>query len=168
MRRLVFEPSADDLYELVIGTHYLSCQKSLPVMRKMGLAFTGYASGQVPDTPLDVEGGIPQGAAMAFTDASGTRTFEMANPTWRRLATVPIVFAANDYSVVRNALGAVDELTQDVRGVSPFTSFEFNIPENQVVEFRMREALSLDLIMELEATRSDQIVAVPNCTATAR
>jgi hypothetical protein len=167
VRRLVFEPTPADIYELVIGTHYLPCTKSLPVVRKLGLAFTGYASGEEPDTSLSVEGHIPPTAGMGFPDATGMRVFEMANQAWRNLAAVPILFAGNDYNVVRTALGRFDELSQDVRGVSPFTSLVFDIPEDQVIEFQMREARSIDLVMELEAIRSSQPVAVPNCTATA-
>jgi len=161
MRRLVFQPSPDDLYQLV-GTHYLSCTKSLPVVRKVGLALTGYAASQLPPEQRDMQGTIPAAAPMGFPDASGVREFQLENPSWHNLANVPLIYAQNDYNEVKADFTA---LAQDVRGVSPFTTFVFNIPESVVVEWNLRGARTIDLILELEAVRANEFVAVPVCTA---
>ncbi len=160
-RRLVFQPSPDDLYQPAAGTHYLSCKKSLPVVRKIGLALTGYSSSQLPPEQRDIEGTVPLTAPMAFADATGVRAFQLENPSWHSLANVPLVYAMNDYAKVLTDFGA---LVQDVRGVSPFTTFVFDIPESIVAEWNVRGARTIDLILELEAVRAGDTVAVPVCT----
>jgi hypothetical protein len=161
MRRLVFQPGPDDLYQLLAGTHYLSCTRSLPVVRKIGLALTGFAAAQLPPEQREAEWRIPAGAPMAFTDATGTHLFELSNPSWLHLANVPLIYATNDYNKVRTDFGA---LVQDVRGVSPFTTFVFDIPESTVVAWNLRGAKTIDLILELEAIRANDLVAVPICS----
>jgi hypothetical protein len=159
MRRLVFEPSPDDLYQLLAGSAYLSCTKSLPVVRKVGLALTGQPS--IPAEPRDLEGRLKVPALMSFTDATGTHQFELVNPIWFRLANVPLIYADSSYTAVRSSFEA---RAQDVRGVSPFTSFVFDIPETVVRDWNLRSSKSIDLIMELEAIRSSDVVATPECS----
>lgn len=162
IRRLTFQPSPDDLYQLLAGTHYLSCTKSLPVVRKIGLALTGYTSSQLPPEERQIEGSIPDTAPMAFADGAGVREFQLENPSWHHLANVPLIYAMNDYNKVKTDFSA---LGQDVRGVSPFTTFVFDIPESIVAAWNLRGARTIDLILEVEAVRSNDIVAVPVCTA---
>jgi hypothetical protein len=161
-RRLVFQPSPDDLYQLTAGTHYLSCTKSLPVVRKIGIALTGYTAAQLPGEPRDVPGIVPETAPMAFPDVSGVREFQLENPTWHHFSNVPLVYALNDYNDVETDFASIE---QDVRGVSPFTTFVFEFSEEVVAEWNIRGAKTIDLILELEAIRASDIVAVPACTA---
>ena len=161
-RRLIFQPTPDDLYQLLAGTHYLSCTKSLPVVRKVGLALTGFTTGQLPPEQRAIEGHIPDTAPMGFTDGAGVREFQLENPSWHHLATVPLIYGANEYNDVRDDFTA---FVQDVRGVSPFTTFVFDLPESVVAEWNLRGARTIDLILELEAVRGNDIVAVPVCTA---
>jgi hypothetical protein len=160
-RQLVFQPSPDDLYQLLGGTHYLSCTRSLPVVRKVGLALTGFLSSQLPPELREAEGEIPVGSRMAFTDGTGAHYFELSNPSWLHLANVPLIYGTNDYNKVRTDFGA---LVQDVRGVSPFTTFVFDIPESTVAAWNLRGAKTIDLLLELEAIRSNDIVSVPVCS----
>jgi hypothetical protein len=74
---------------------------------------------------------------------------------------VPLVYGTNDYNKVRTDFGA---LAQDVRGVSPFTTFVFDIPESIVASWNLRGAKTIDLLLELEGIRSNDAVAVPVCT----
>jgi hypothetical protein len=159
-RRLIFQPGPDDLYQMV-GTHYLSCTRSLPVVRKIGLALTGFSSSQLPPELREADGEIPIGSPMAFTDATGGHVFELSNPSWLHLSNVPLVYGTNDYNKVRTDFGA---LAQDVRGVSPFTTFVFDIPESIVASWNLRGAKTIDLLLELEGIRSNDAVAVPVCT----
>ena len=99
---------------------------------------------------------------MAFTDAGGTHQFELSNPSWLHLANVPLIYGTNDYNKVRTDFGA---LVQDVRGVSPFTTFVFDIPESTVAAWNLRGAKTIDLVLELEAIRASDIVSVPVCSA---
>jgi hypothetical protein len=48
--------------------------------------------------------------------------------------------------------------------VSPFTTFVFDIPESTVVAWNLRGAKTIDLILELEAIRANDLVAVPICS----
>jgi hypothetical protein len=159
-RRLVFQPAPEDLYQLLGGTHYLSCTKSLPVVRRVGLALTGYTGGQLPPERRDVEGEIPEMAPMAFTDTDGLHEFDLANPSWHHLANVPLVYGTNDYNKVRTDFSAI---AQDVRGVSPFTTLVFDLPESMVAEWNLRGAGTIDLVLELEAVRGNATVNVPIC-----
>ena len=132
------------------------------MVRKIGLALTGYSSSQLPPQLPAIEGSIPNTAPMAFADGAGMREFQLENPSWHHLANVPLVYGTNDYNDVRDEFTA---LVQDVRGVSPFTTFVFDIPETAVAEWNLRGARTIDLILELEAVRGNDIVAVPVCTA---
>ena len=164
VRRLVFQPSPDDLYQAISGRHYLSCTKSLPVLRKIGLAFTGYSSTGMPSDPPRAEGRIPDTASMTFVDSLGVHDFRMTDSAWHGLARVPIVYGLNNLDQVRIDFNA---MSQDVRGVTPFTKFVFTIDELDVAEGQLRDAKAIDLVMELEAIRAEGVVAIPGCTAAA-
>ncbi|HTE55123.1 MAG TPA: hypothetical protein VK698_29930, partial [Kofleriaceae bacterium] len=161
-RHLVFELGPEDVYEVSSGSEYLSCTKSLPVVRRMGLALTGFTASSLPGDHRAIEGNIPATAPMAFVDATGVTSFELANPSWRNLANVPLVYGTSDYGKVKTDFTAIP---QDVRGVSPFTTFVFDIPEATVAEWNLRNAKTIDLVLELEAVRANARVAVPACSA---
>ena len=161
-RHLVFELSPDDLYAVSGGSEYLSCSKSLPVVRRIGLGLTGFPANGLPGDERAVEGSIPATAPMGFVDATGVKSFEMANPSWRNLANVPLVYGASDYAELRSDFLA---MPQDVRGVSPFTTFVFDIPEALVAAWNLRTAKTVDVLLEVEAVRGNAGVAVPSCTA---
>ena len=99
---------------------------------------------------------------MAFVDSTGVTTFELDNPSWLNLANVPLVYGTSDYGKVKTDFNAI---AQDVRGVSPFTTFVFDIPEATVAEWNLRGAKTIDLVLELEAVRASAPVAVPACSA---
>jgi hypothetical protein len=159
-RRLVFTVGPEDLYEAMAGSEYLPCTKALPVVRKLGIALTGYASNGVPAEHRGVEGWIGEHTAMSFAGADGVHDLYMDNGTWRQLSDVPLVYGSNDYTAIK---ARFDAIPQDVRGVSPFTTFEFEIPESTVAEWRLRDAKTIDLVMQVEAVRAPAAVAVPIC-----
>jgi hypothetical protein len=161
MRRLEFKIDPEDLYERLAGSEYLPCTKALPVVRKIGLALTGYPTNGVPSERRGIDAEIPEDATMSFIDAAGEHSFTMANPAWRHIAVVPLVYTNTNYGKVKADFAAIP---QDVRGVSPFTTFVFDIPESTVVEWKIREAETIDLILEVEAVRGNDAVALPKCS----
>jgi hypothetical protein len=164
VRHIVFQPGPEDLYQPTAGTFYLPCSRSLPVVRKIGLALTGFSSSSFPPEPRSLVGNIPNAAPMMFPDAFGIHSFVMDNTdaarSWLHLETVPLVYTNNDYTRVQNQFSG---LVQDVRGVSPFTTFVFDIDEATVEGWKLRDAATIDLLFEVEGIRSGSTVAVPNC-----
>jgi hypothetical protein len=161
-RRLVFELSPDDLYQQLAGSAYLSCTKSLPVVRKIGVGATGFCATCLPSDPRDSDAFLPEPALMEFPGVAGVSGFQMVNPTWLHFSTVPFVFGTGDYNKLKTDFLAVE---QDVRGVSPFTRFVFEIPEALIQDWNLRAAATIDVLLELEATRSTATVGIPACSA---
>lgn len=161
-RRLVFELNPDDLYQQLAGSSFLACTKSLPVIRKIGLGLTGVCSTCSPSDPREVSADIPEPAMMGFTGVAGVSALQMVNPTFLHHDTIPVVFGANDYNKLKTDFLAI---AQDVRGVSPFTRFVIEIPEELVRDWNLRGADTLDVLLELEATRSTATVGIPACSA---
>ncbi len=161
-RRLVFQVDPSDVYEPVGGVGYLSCHSSLPIIRKIGIALTGYPRGSVPGDPRAVEGWLPEQSLMSFPTEEGVYSFAMANDIYRRLRNVPLFYAeqTGSYDDLKARLAAD---SQSLRGISPHTSIIFEIPESVVAAWRLREAQTIDLIMQVEAIPTGNPVATAPC-----
>ena len=160
LRHLTFRVQPDDIYEPYAGSAYLSCRRALPVVRKLGLILTGVAENGTPPEQRFIEGSIPEHARLDFVTTSGIWPFALDNPVWRALSDVPLVFTWDDYVA---AEAAFLRIPQDVRGVSPFTTLELVVPEAVIQAWGLRDAHSIDLVMELESIRTGAPVAVPVC-----
>lgn len=162
LRRLTFHVKPEDIYEPHAGSAYLSCRRALPVIRKLGLIVTGVEDSGTPPEQRFVEGIIPEHARLEFVTISGSWPFALVSPVWRALNEVPLVFTWDNYV---EAEAAFLRTPQDIRGLSPFTTFELVVPESVVQAWGLRNARSLDLVMELESIRTGAPVAVPVCTS---
>ena len=139
IRKLVFHPTPDDLYEFFDGADSLPCSKSLPVVRRVGLALTGFSTSQIPGVTRSLNGLVPEKSSMLFPDTTGTREFVLDSLTWRQLLAEAAASADHPGSLqfARLALpGLTLPSGPDTRSPSPFSAMVMPVFGDRLLRFR--------------------------------
>jgi hypothetical protein len=153
---LLIKPS--DLYRR-LGAAYLSCRHELPVVRRIGLIFTGTGDSTAGWSDLRRALDASFDSTQEFVSAAGPEYFLLLDQAQREFS-LPVRFAT-EQEVIEVAASTIE---QDPLGLSPFGRFRGHFDSSARDQWHVTAADSAILVFELETLPLGADAPVRGCT----